>query len=152
MSLEAGHDLQRLLRRHRRLVGAFLGQGGVDVGNCGQPDRILELPGAQTVRVAAAIEFLVVMGLLVPPIAGVYLSDFFIFRRRDFSESHLDARPALRVSAVAVALGTGLASAWMFYTDSSITSIGALDSLAMSIIVYCAIEFALGARPLEVTG
>ena len=98
------------------------------------------------------IEFLVVMGLLVPPIAGVYLSDFFIFRRRDFSESHLDARPALRVSAVAVALGTGLASAWMFYTDSSITSIGALDSLAMSIIVYCAIEFAFGARPLEVTG
>ena len=31
------------------------------------------------------IEFLVVMGLLVPPVAGVYLADFFIFKRHDYS-------------------------------------------------------------------
>lgn len=86
------------------------------------------------------IDFLIVMGLLVPPIAGVYLADFFIFKRRDFSAAHLDERPALRVNAVIVAFGTGFLSAAMFYADASITSLGALDSLFMSLLFYTLLE------------
>jgi cytosine permease len=86
------------------------------------------------------IDFLVAMGLLVPPIAGVYMADFFIFRRRDFSEAHLQARPAFRVNAVLVALGTGLLSTWIFFSGASLTSIGALDSLFMSLAFYTALE------------
>jgi cytosine permease len=82
------------------------------------------------------IDFLVVMGLLVPPIAGVYLSDFFLFTRRDFSASRLEGRPAIRVNAVVVGLGVGVLSAWMYYTGRSLTSIGALDSLFLSIAIY----------------
>ncbi len=98
------------------------------------------------------IEFLVVMGLLVPPIAGVYLSDFFLFKRRDFSPAHLAGRPAVRVNAVLVALGTGLLSAWMFYNDASLTSIGALDSLFLSVAAYCLLEVVTRARPREALG
>jgi branched-chain amino acid transport system permease protein len=38
------------------------------------------------------IDFLIVLGLLVPPIAGVYLCDFFLLRRTDFSAEHLEHR------------------------------------------------------------
>ena len=86
------------------------------------------------------IEFLVVMGLLVPPVAGVYLADFFIFKRHDYSEQHLEDRPAVRLNAVLVALGTGLLSTVMFYQDVSITSLGALDSLFLSLLFYTVLE------------
>ena len=40
------------------------------------------------------IDFLVLLGLLVPPVAGVYLADFFVFARRDYSAAQLDGRAA----------------------------------------------------------
>jgi cytosine permease len=86
------------------------------------------------------IEFLVVMGLLVPPIAGVYLADFFYFKRTDFSPERLEGRPAIRINAIVVGLGTGVLSTWMFYTERSLTSLGALDSLFMSIVAYIALQ------------
>ncbi|MEM8769135.1 MAG: cytosine permease [Pseudomonadota bacterium] len=98
------------------------------------------------------IDFLVIMGLLVPPIAGVYLADFFIFKRRDFSAAHLDERPAFRVNAVLVALGAGLLATWMYFIDASLTSIGALDSFAFSLVAYCLLEVLTGARPREALG
>jgi cytosine permease len=80
------------------------------------------------------------MGLLVPPIAGVYLADFFVFKRTDFSAGRLENRPPIRINAVVVGLGTGVVSTWMFYTDRSLTSIGALDSLLMSLVFYIALQ------------
>jgi cytosine permease len=90
------------------------------------------------------IEFLIVMGLLVPPIAGVYLVDFFYFKRTDFSPQRLQGRPAIRVNAVVVGLGTGIVSTWMFYSGNSLTSIGALDSLFISIVAYIALQKVTG--------
>ncbi|MDH3988663.1 MAG: cytosine permease [Gammaproteobacteria bacterium] len=86
------------------------------------------------------IEFLIVMGLLVPPIAGVYLVDFFYFKRTDFSPQRLEGRPAIRVNATVVGLGTGIVSAWMFFSGRSLTSIGALDSLFISMAAYIALQ------------
>jgi cytosine permease len=87
------------------------------------------------------IDFLILMGLLVPPIAGIYFADFYIFGRRDFSKEHLKRRPAVKVSAVAVALGSGLVSAWLYYAGASITTIGALDALFLSMLAYSLIEW-----------
>ena len=86
------------------------------------------------------IDFLIVMGLLVPPIAGVYLVDFFVFGRTDFSTDRLDARPAVRVNAVVVGIGTGIIAAWMYYSGWSMTSIGSLDSLILSVVAYVALQ------------
>ena len=90
------------------------------------------------------IDFLVVMGLLVPPIAGVYLADFFIFGRSDFSPARLEGRPAFRLNAVAVGLGTGIIAAWMHFTDRSLTNVGAIDSLLMSIAFYVPLQAITG--------
>lgn len=86
------------------------------------------------------IEFLITLGLLVPPIGGVYLCDFFLLNRTDFSESRLESRPAIKINAVIAGIGSGLVATWMYYSEHSITSIGALDSLLISIVVYLALE------------
>jgi len=97
--------------------------------------------GAALVGIADnLIQFLVAMGLLVPPIAGVYLADFFYFKRTDFSASRLENRPPIRINAVVIGLGTGVVSTWMYFTDRSLTSIGAIDSLLISIVAYIVLQ------------
>ncbi len=86
------------------------------------------------------IEFLIVMGLLVPPIAGVYLCDFFVLGRTDFSAARLANRPAFRVNAMLVGIGAGLIATWMYFTGSSMPSIGSLDSLLISVVAYLGLE------------
>ena len=86
------------------------------------------------------IDFLIVLGLLVPPIAGVYLCDFFVLKRTDFSSARLENRPALKVNALIAGIGSGLLATWMYYSELSITSIGSLDSLLISVVAYLALE------------
>lgn len=86
------------------------------------------------------IDFLVVLGLLVPPIAGVYLCDFFLLGRTDFSAARLAERPPIRVNAVVAGIGSGVLAAWMYYSDLSLTSLAPLDSLVISIVVYLVLE------------
>jgi cytosine permease len=86
------------------------------------------------------ISFLVFLGLLVPPVAGIYLADFFLFRRRDYSAAHLRERPALRRNALAVTLISGSAASWLFYGGQSLTGIGAVDSLLLSLLLYSGLE------------
>ncbi len=86
------------------------------------------------------IDFLITLGLLVPPVAGVYLCDFFLLNRTDLSASRLESRPAIRINAVIAGIGSGLLATWMYYSELSITSIGSIDSLLISIIVYLALE------------
>lgn len=86
------------------------------------------------------IEFLIVLGLLVPPIAGVYLCNFFILGRTNFSEADLEGRPALKVNALIAGIGSGLVATWMYFSNASLTSIAPLDSLLISVVVYLTLE------------
>lgn len=86
------------------------------------------------------IEFLIVMGLLVPPVAGVYLVDFFYFKRTNFSPAHLERRPPVRINAIIAGIGSGLLAAWMYFAGLSLTSIAPLDSLLISIVVFIVLE------------
>jgi cytosine permease len=86
------------------------------------------------------IDFLITLGLLVPPIAGVYLCDFFLLGRTDFSGSRLENRPAFRINAMIAGIGGGLVATWMYFSELSITSIGSLDSLLISVGAYLALE------------
>jgi cytosine permease len=92
------------------------------------------------------IHFLIVLGLLVPPIAGVYLCNFFILGRRDFSAERLEERPAIQRNALIAGIGTGIVSAWAYYSGWSLTSIASFDSLVISIVVNLALEKLVPAR------
>ncbi|MDX1480629.1 MAG: cytosine permease [Woeseiaceae bacterium] len=88
------------------------------------------------------IDFLLLLGLLVPPIAAVYLCDFFFFARRDYSAAHLEKRPALRTNALIAGIGGGIAAAWAYVSGWSLTTIAPLDSLVISVLLYAGIELA----------
>ncbi|MEO0436432.1 MAG: cytosine permease [Pseudomonadota bacterium] len=86
------------------------------------------------------IDFLIVMGLLVPPIAGVYLTNFFILGRKDFSEGKLAQRPALRTTALVAVVASGATASLLSAQNASLTSVGAVDSLLLSAFVYLLLE------------
>ena len=99
--------------------------------------------GAALVGIAEHLfNFFVVLGLLVPPVASVYLCDFFVFRRTDFSSERLEGRPTIVVNAVVAGIGSGILSVWMYFSDRSLTSIAPLDSLVIGIVAYLLLEFA----------
>lgn len=86
------------------------------------------------------IDFFVILGLLVPPIAGVYLCDFFVFKKRNFSASALAERPAIVTNAVIAGIGSGLLAIWMYFSDRSLTTIAPLDSLVIAVLAYLVLE------------
>jgi cytosine permease len=88
------------------------------------------------------ISFLVVLGLLVPPIAGVYLCDFFLLGRTDYSEQHLEHRPAIKVNAMIAGVGSGIVATWMYFSGASLTTIAPVDSLLIALVVYLGLEIA----------
>lgn len=122
---------------------ALAARASMPVGSYGAMVVVLGVIGTASALAGISdrlIDFLILLGLLVPPIAGVYLVDFFMLRRRDFSAEHLAARPALRGSAVFAAFASGAIAAAMYFADASFTQIGALDSLLLSVVLYFAIE------------
>ncbi len=88
------------------------------------------------------IDFLVVLGLLVPPIAGVYLCDFFLLGRTDFSAKHLERRPAIKINAMIAGVGSGAVATWMYFSGASLTTIAPADSLLIALVVYLGLELA----------
>jgi cytosine permease len=86
------------------------------------------------------IDFLVVLGLIVPPIAGVYLCDFFVLGRTDFSPARLENRPPVRINAVVAGVGSGIVATWMYFAGYSLTTIAPVDSLVIALIVYLGLE------------
>lgn len=126
------------------LYGAGLaGRASVPVGDYRSVVIVGGIVGTIAALVGIAdhlIDFLITLGLLVPPIAGVYLCDFFLLGRTDFSVARLENRPAFRTNAMIAGIGGGLIATWMYFSELSITSIGSLDSLLLSVGVYLALE------------
>jgi cytosine permease len=84
------------------------------------------------------IDFLVLLGLVVPPIAAVYLTDYFILRRRDYAGeadfmTNLDALIACFTGA---AMGIT-----MYYTHSSLTGVPTIESFLTAGMVYWGTEY-----------
>ncbi len=122
---------------------ALSARASIPIGNYKLVVIITGIAGTGAALIGLAdhlIDFFIVLGLLVPPIAGVYLSDFFIYKRTDYSAEHLEARPAVVINAVIAGIGSGLLAVWMYYAGMSLTSIAPLDSLVISIISYLLLE------------
>lgn len=87
------------------------------------------------------IGFLVLLGLIVPPIAGVYLCDFFVLGRRDYdSGRHVRERDLTNVNgllACAVGGGIGLVT---FYTRSSLTGVPTIEAFVSAGALYLLAE------------
>ena len=84
------------------------------------------------------ISFLVLLGVLIPPIAGVYLADYYGRSARRVLR-HEGRGPARRVVLPTV-LSWSLASAWgivlYFWPDWTVSRVAAIDTLMLSCVIY----------------
>ena len=77
------------------------------------------------------IEYLVLLGITIPPISSIYLVDTLLFRKR-FDDVELSKRPRLSLKALAswvTAVGAGASSHFGLFT---LTSVAALDSIVVA--------------------
>ena len=114
--------LSAILRniRHRALIigGGIVGTG---IASLGITDYF--------------IPFLVGLSITVPPIAGIYVVDFFV-RKHDYSAGTLEAGPAFRLPAL-IGWGSGVLAAYLSARGIIvITGIPACDSLLLSGAVF----------------
>ena len=90
------------------------------------------------------IDFLVLLGLVVPPIAAVYLTDFFVLRRRQYS-ADADLKSSMtNLNALGVCFAGAAMGLVMYFTHSSLTGVPTIESFLTAGLVYAAAEYARG--------
>lgn len=91
------------------------------------------------------IGFLVLLGLVVPPIAGVYLTDFFVLRRRDYaSDRHLQHRDVTNINGILACTVGGAIGIFTYYSHSSLTGVPTIESFVSAGLLYTAAELLRG--------
>lgn len=112
--------------------------------------RIIALSGVVGTAIAffdvpeLFIGFLYYQALIFTPVVGIYVTDYFIVRKRRYDLATLEATPAIGWPAVAAwVVGTGLA--YLAGEDYvSLTTIPALDAAIASAVVYLGLSKAAG--------
>ncbi len=131
-SLVAGSALRRLRYGPITLISSVLGTA---LALWGVADRLTD--------------FLIVLGLVVPPVAGVYLSRFFLLGRRDFDSARLAERPAIDVLPFGACMLAGGLSLWAWVAGISATGILPVESLVLAAVLYLGAERLFGRRQQE---
>lgn len=82
------------------------------------------------------IDFLLFLGISIPPIAGIYIADYFFVHRGRYRIADLEWQPAVAWPAFAAwALGAGVA--WLTtYGAFVLTTIPACDAIAVAFAIY----------------
>lgn len=86
------------------------------------------------------LDFLVVLGLVVPPIAAVYQVDFFVLRRQDYAtpggaNDRRSNAHALVAFALGAAVGCGL-----YAGKVSVTGVPTIESFVVAAVAYWTLE------------
>ncbi|EBU7355996.1 cytosine permease [Salmonella enterica] len=82
------------------------------------------------------IPFLLFLGIATPPVAGIYIADFFLYRRNGYQELVLTQEPQIKVLTFAAWI---LGAAVGFMTVKglfTLTSIPSVDSIVVACIAY----------------
>lgn len=86
------------------------------------------------------IPFLLFLGIATPPVAGIYIADFFLYRRNGYEESVLTREPQIKVLTF-VAWIIGSAVGFMTVKGLfTLTTIPSLDSILVACIAYAALS------------
>lgn len=82
------------------------------------------------------IPFLLFLGIATPPVAGIYIADFFLYRRKGYQESVLTQEPQVKaLTFVAWIMGAvvGFMTVKGVFT---LTTIPSVDSIAVACVAY----------------
>ena len=87
------------------------------------------------------IPFLVLLGVTVPPIAGIYVLDVILIRRCGDGADLMTAQPGINVNAF-IAWGVAVLAGYLAEAERfSITGIASLDSILTATILYSGLNF-----------
>jgi cytosine permease len=104
---------------------------------CGTVGTIVALIGIAD----RLIGFLVLLGLIVPPIAGVYLTDFFVLGRRDYAaEHHLRQCGLTNINGILACAAGGVIGILTYYLHASITGVPTIESFVSAGVLYAVAE------------
>ncbi len=82
------------------------------------------------------IGFLIFLGISIPPIAGIYIADYFFVHKRNYDVSSLRKQPAIAYPAFIAWLIASVV-AWLTTNDFfTLTSIPACDAIVIAFILY----------------
>lgn len=82
------------------------------------------------------LHFLNFLAVMIPPLAGVYLADFYLLHKQRYDQETLRQIPRFRPVAFAAWLA-GAAFAYLSSIDvATLTTVPALDAIAVSFVVY----------------
>lgn len=86
--------------------------------------------------IAWLIPFLLFLGIVTPPVAGIYIADFFLYRRNGYQEEVLTREASVKVMTfvawvLASAVGFMTAKGWFV-----LTTIPSVDSILVACICY----------------
>lgn len=87
------------------------------------------------------LDFLVILGLVVPPIAAVYLTDFFVLGHRDYQTStHLETAAQSNINGLgAAALGAVVGIA-LYLAKVSFSGVPTIEAFISASVVYWLLE------------
>ena len=87
------------------------------------------------------IGFLVLLGLVVPPIAGVYLTDFFVLRRNDYAaDHHLQHSEMTNLNGILACAAGGAIGILTYYLHVSLTGVPTIESFVSAGLLYAGSE------------
>ena len=89
---------------------------------------------------------LILLGLVVPPVAGVYLTRFFLLGDQDYSREALERRPHLDPAALAATVISGIVSAHAYFTGFTLTGISSVEALVLAGVLIYGFDAVLGRR------
>lgn len=80
--------------------------------------------------------FLLFLGIAAPPVAGIYIADFFLNRRLGYDDATLATQPAIKVLTFAAWLLGCVIGYLTAYNVFSLTGISSIDSMLISALLY----------------
>jgi cytosine permease len=87
------------------------------------------------------IGFLVLLGLVVPPIAGVYLADFFVLGRNDYAaDHHLQQSEVTNLNGLLACAAGGIIGILTYYLHASLTGVPTIESFVSAGLLYAGAE------------
>ena len=85
-------------------------------------------------------DMLLTLSIVIPPLAAIYLSDFFLVRKQHYDVAELDNQPAIGWAAI-ISWLVASAVAWLTtYNGITLTSQPAIDSMLIAAISYLALN------------
>lgn len=80
--------------------------------------------------------FLLFLGIAAPPVAGIYIADFFLNRRGGYDPAVLEQQPAIKVLTFAAWILGSAVGYLTAYTGLTLTGISSIDSILVAAILF----------------